>query len=297
MGTVINPPPGYQNPPVTPNLPANYVTCSNSTFQPTISVISNNETVFAATPQFSLSISQSVTSFNVVFDAFRSLSIQNVFDINNLFNCYLSAYNFNNTSVDINPIYITNSTNVSTNINTYYTITFTNTGSVILNFKALTAAPTPTPTVTPTRTPTLTPTPSITPTRTVTPTPTPTPTTTNIWPSSVIVRGTNDPYINNRVFTRVINVGPPVSVSYDNNLQIAPAPNTYESRRYIFFWGGTNNWVISQYSGAPILSSNATNRNIPSFITPPTLWFYTQYTQNSMNTTPFNVVSAISAIP
>jgi hypothetical protein len=203
VGTVINPPPNYLNPPVTPPVPDDIANpCYTPTPTPTPSitpsvtptqapitlVTTNNQNVFLPTTEAQLTVTQTVTTFNLIFDAFRSVSLQNVFDVSNFANCYLSAYNFNNTSIDINPFFITTTAVVSTNINTFYTINYANTGSLIIYVNALTAAPPPTSTPTNTPTPSFTPTPSITPntptptvTRTPTKTPTPTPSVTPVY--------------------------------------------------------------------------------------------------------------------
>jgi hypothetical protein len=182
---IINPPPGFINPPATPGVPDDistpcYTPTPTSTNTPTptptptnlplITVTSDNQNVFAAFEDFNLSITSSVTSFNLVFDAFKSLSVLNYFDPSSFFNCYLSAYNFNNAVFVDNPLYITNTTIISTNTAPHYTFTYYNTGSVLVNIKAYTIYPSPTPTKTPTNTPTPTP----TPTQTFTTTPTPT---------------------------------------------------------------------------------------------------------------------------
>ena len=125
----------------------------------------------------------------MILDAFRSVSLLNLYDVSNFFNCYLSAYNFVNTSIDVNPVYITTTGVVSTNISTFYTINYANTGSLIVYINALTAAPlpTPTPSITPTTTPTPTVTPTITLGITATPTPTVTPSSTNPITNQIIV--------------------------------------------------------------------------------------------------------------
>lgn len=175
------------------------------TTAPITYVDTNNQNVNISAIQTQITVLQTVTSFNLIIDISRSISLQNVYDIGNFFNCYLSAYNFVNTTMNPNPVYITNTGIVSTNIDTFYTIYYVNTGSLILYVNSLTAAPTPTPTNTPTNTqtpthsltpsptPTLTETPTVTPTSTPTLTPSNTPTNTATPTPSVSVDTTRTP--------------------------------------------------------------------------------------------------------
>lgn len=165
------------------------------TLYPIVNVTTNGQVVNASYPVFNITVDETVSNFNLVFDAFRSMSIQNNFDLSNINNCNISAYNFNNVTVTVNPIFITNSTIVSTNDNDFYTIAYYNTGSLLLNVAAFESRPTPTPTrsPTPTRTPTITPTPSRTATQTPTPTRTPTKTPTPSVTASVTPTPTKTP--------------------------------------------------------------------------------------------------------
>jgi hypothetical protein len=162
--------------------------------------ISQNNQVINITPVsqiINFTVSNDITSFTLDF-GIGSVSILNNFDVNNFYNCYLSAFNFVNSSMSYNPVFVTASETLFVGPN-LYTLHYTNTGSALFTLSRSSSVepppsstPTPfpsitptrtltvTPTVTPTRTPSSTPTPfpSITPTRTLTVTPTPFPSIT-----------------------------------------------------------------------------------------------------------------------
>ena len=155
---------------------------------PLFTITTENESVSSQFETFNLVVSSStISAFDVSFVneagiLLGTISFYNLFDVSNFANCRLSAYAFNGTYININPIFVTQSANI-TAFDTVFTYTYTNTGSLITKFsKAGTIVPTPTPTisVTPTKTPTRTPTqtPTVTPTRTLPPSPTPTRTQT-----------------------------------------------------------------------------------------------------------------------
>jgi len=173
-------------PTVTPTL-----TLTNTPNQPIINVTTNNQIITALSSNFILVVSNSATNFTFITNPGRQVTFYNNFDITDINNCYLSAYNFINTSISNNPIYVTNYATISTNVNIFYTFYYSSTGSAIINVSYLNTAPTPTPTKT--STPTTTPTKTITPsvTKTFTPSVTPTKTSTNTPTNTPTVTPTN----------------------------------------------------------------------------------------------------------
>jgi hypothetical protein len=164
---------------------------ATSLYTPDTRVNSSNQNIVINAPNNQLIVDQNISSFNLKLEQYStSISFLNNFDVANVNNCSISAFNLVNCSIDTNPITFGNFATITTNNNNYYTISYTNTGSLIIDINqtdispGVTRSPTPTPTVTPSNTPTNTSTPtqtpSNTPTNTVTPsiTPTLTPTST-----------------------------------------------------------------------------------------------------------------------
>ena len=131
-----------------------------------------------------LTIANSVTGLEITIDN-GSISIYNNYDVSNFSNCYLSAYNLINCTINDPLVYVTETSTLIVN-GQYYSIFYSNTGSALVTIQQASPSSTPTPTVTPTETPTETPTqtpsitssPTQTPTRTQNPTNTPTNTKT-----------------------------------------------------------------------------------------------------------------------
>lgn len=143
-GTLINPAEGYMNPPITPEFtnvpcytPQPTPTPSSPPPTPTptppplpvVNVVTNNQSVFVGYPNFFVNVSNSVTTFNLVFDAFRSMKVQNNYEINNFYNCYLSGYNYVKSTLTTNPVFVTNTSIISTDSNSLFTLYYINTGS------------------------------------------------------------------------------------------------------------------------------------------------------------------------
>ena len=166
-------------------------TLTPTTTLPESIIINNNDILvipdYNSYPIANLTINNSVTGFRLGFNNGNYVIIKNAYDITSFSNCYLSGYNFVNTTLNVNPIYTTEAGNLSSTSGEIYTIYYYNTGSVLLNvayYSNINQMPTPTLTRTPTQTQTPTPTPTRTPTQTPTPTPTRTPTPTNTPPNS-----------------------------------------------------------------------------------------------------------------
>jgi len=153
---------------------------------PSINVGNNNDFIIPTTDQINLVVNSTVSSFKLGFSTSEYCNVLNSIDTTNFSNCYLSCFNFNNTNININPVYVTTEALLSsTSTSSFFTIYYYNTGSSLVNVRYSNAIPTPTPTFTPTPTPlpttpqptaTPTPLPSNTPTPVPTRTPTPTPT-------------------------------------------------------------------------------------------------------------------------
>jgi len=147
------------------------------TYTPTpttpILINQNNQTLTLSSINTFIKVDDAVTSFNLATGG-NSLALQNNYDVNNFFNCNLSGYDFVNTTMNPNPLFVTNSASISSTTN-LYTLTYSNTGSLLINIQSVSALPTPTPSLTLTQTPTpsFTQTPTITPTNTISPTNTP----------------------------------------------------------------------------------------------------------------------------
>jgi len=143
-GTLLNPPSGYVNPPVTPDI--NIVPCYTPSPTPTIPgptptptptptnlphvhVTLNNQNVFVNYTNFNLYIGHNITTFNLIFDLFRSIKIKNNYDFLSLNNCNLSGYNFTKTNMLPNPVNITNSSVISTDLGMSFTLSYVSTSS------------------------------------------------------------------------------------------------------------------------------------------------------------------------
>lgn len=147
-GTLINPASGYVNPPVTPDI--NIVPCYTPSPTPTIPgptptptptptnlphvhAVLNNQNIFVSYPNFNIYINHAVTNFNLIFDLYRSVKIQNKYDFTNENNCKLSGYGFARTTMVPNPLALTNNSIISTDQGLTFTLSYVATGSPVVN--------------------------------------------------------------------------------------------------------------------------------------------------------------------
>lgn len=113
--------------------------------------INVNNQVLTLTPAqvvTNLTIANTVTAFTINFGPGYSTSFQYVSSATFASN-YLSAFAFVNTTINFNPVYVTQTATVSTTIPTYHTIFFSGTGSALISITTVQAPPVPTPTPTP----------------------------------------------------------------------------------------------------------------------------------------------------
>jgi len=142
---------------------------------PTINLTPENS-VITVTTTTNIIVDTDVTDFTVRFSDTQFVVFTNNFDVNNYYNCKITASTVNNVSVGKNPIYVEDSGILTSSTNEFITMYYATTGSLILLAALSQTAPTPTITRTPTATPT--PTKTVTATSTATATMTQTPTVT-----------------------------------------------------------------------------------------------------------------------